>query len=287
MLKVEKLSKAYPTFRLKDVSFSLPDGYIMGFIGMNGAGKTTTLKCMLNLVEADGGSVEILGKNIMGNEVAIKREIGFMLGKPEYYPKSTVKKIVGVYKRFFDNWDEVAYRDYLKRFNIDENKKMCELSTGMGVKLGIAMALSHDAKLLIFDEPTSGLDPIARDDLQELFRKIVEKGDKSILFSTHITSDLDKCADYIIFIKNGELVANDTKDDLIAKHTLIGGKAEQLTPEVKAKLIGYKPNSFGFYGLMKTADAQAFPQFEKVRPNLEDIMIYYNADAVSHEDYRS
>lgn len=279
MLKVTNLRKEYPNFKLKDISFSLPSGVIMGFIGMNGAGKTTTMKSILNLVKPDGGSVEIFGKNIIGNEVEIKKNIGFMLGKPEYYPRSTVKKVVGIYKTFFNNWNEEVYISLIKKFSIDENKKLCELSCGMGVKLGIAMALSHDAKLLIFDEPTSGLDPIARDELQEIFRSVVSDGEKSILFSTHITSDLDKCADYIIFIRNGELVADETKDDLILSHTLVCGKKSDFTSQLQEDLIGYKENSFGFTALMKSDKAKNYPSLEKEVPNLEDIMVYYNTHA--------
>jgi ABC-2 type transport system ATP-binding protein len=149
----------------------------------------------------------------------------------------------------------------------------------MKAKLGIAMALSHNAKLLILDEPTSGLDPIARDELLDIFREIIEDGEKSILFSTHITSDLDKCADYIIFIRNGELIANDTKDDLLAKHILIKGKLSELTEDLKKRLISFKPNSYGFSGLILKEQLNENDTFQTEIPNLEDIMVYYNKEA--------
>lgn len=278
MLIVENLSKEYPLFKLNNISFQLPKGYIMGFIGMNGAGKTTTLKSMLNLVKPDSGTVTILGKDVADSEVEIKQEIGFMLGEADYYSKSKVKKIANVYKRFFKEWDEKAYQNYLTRFGVDESKMISELSSGMRVKLAIAFALSHKAKLLIFDEPTSGLDPIARDEMLDLFHEIVEDGEKSIIFSTHITSDLDKCADFIIFIRNGELIANTSKDDLIADHILVAGKKSDLTDELKNRLIGFKLNAFGFIGLMHKNNMLDTEKLQTEIPNLEDIMIYYNKE---------
>ena len=273
MLEVKHLTKKYPSFLLNDVSFKLDKGYIMGFIGMNGAGKTTTLKSILNLVIPDSGDINIFGMDMKQHEIEIKQQLGFMLGEIKYYPKNKVYQVADVFKRFFDNWNEKHYREYLKRFAIDENKRICELSTGMRVKLAITFALSHEAKLLIFDEPTSGLDPIARDELLDLFREIIEDGEKSIIFSTHITSDLDKCADYILFIKNGEIIANSTKDDIIASHMLVNGKKSQLD-SIKDKLIGYKENSFGFTGLMKKQNIPS--ELISSAPDLEDIMIYYN-----------
>lgn len=280
MLKVENLNKQYPSFKLQDISFYLPKGYIMGFIGMNGAGKTTTLKSILNLVKPDSGKVTILGKDMYANEIEIKQEIGFMFGAWDYYPKTAVVKIKEVYRRFYREWDEFAFQNILKRFGIDESKKISELSSGMKVKLGIAMALSHNAKLIILDEPTSGLDPIARDDILDFFHEIVEDGEKSILFSTHITSDLDKCADYIIFIKNGRLASNDTKDNLIDSHILVKGNPADLTEELKARLISFKSNSYGFSGLMLKENLRADDCVQREMPNLEDLMVYYNREAL-------
>ena len=279
MLKVENLNKQYPFFRLKDISFHLPKGYIMGFIGKNGAGKTTTLKSILNIVKPNNGTVEILGKDYYANEIELKHEIGFMFGAVDYYSKNTVQSICKVYSRFYNEWDENLFQIFLKRFGIDERKKISDLSAGMAAKLGIAMALSHNAKLLILDEPTSGLDPIARSELLDIFREIIEDGEKSILFSTHITSDLDKCADYIIFIRNGELFANDAKDDLIAKHILVKGNLSELTEDLKLRLISFKTNSYGFSGLMRKEQLNKDDSVQTEIPNLEDIMVYYNKGA--------
>lgn len=279
MLKVENLGKEYESFKLKDVSFTLERGYIMGFIGSNGSGKTTTLKSILNLVRADTGRVTVMGKDMWENELELKQKIGFSLGPVNYYMRKKVSHVVNVYKSFYENWDENLYREYLQQFSLDENKRINELSAGMKVKLSLAMALSHGSELIIFDEPTSGLDPIARDELLDLFRGLVEDGERSILFSTHITSDLDKCADYILFIRRGEIVANDTKDDLIAAHVLVKGGKDELTAEIEKNLIGCKKGNYGFSGLLKrenlTADCD---KLTKEMPNLEDIMVYYNRE---------
>ncbi len=278
MLVVENLCKKYPTFSLDNVSFKLEGGYILGFIGANGAGKTTTLKSILNIVKPDSGKVEILGKDFAKNEIDIKQEIGFMLEPFDFYSKTKIKKIANVYKSFYNEWDELKYQNYLKRFHLDENKQVCQLSAGMKVKLGISLALSHNAKLIIFDEPTSGLDPVARDELLDLFQEIVENGNKSILFSTHITSDLDKCADFIIFISNGKLIANNTKDQLIADHKLIQGKNSALTSSLESRIIAKKVTHFGFTALIKTKDLIDSDDVEIETPNLEDLMIYYNKE---------
>ena len=164
---------------------------------------------------------------------------------------------------------------YLKQFNIDDSKRMYELSKGMQMKYSLALALSHHAKLLILDEPTSGLDPVARDNLLEIFQMIVEDGEVSILFSTHITSDLEKCADYITFIQNGELIESCTKDDLIDRYRLVNGSKEQLA-SIKDRLVSYKENAFGFNGLIHTSMVQSNETVQFGQPSLDDIMIYFS-----------
>ena len=203
VLEVRELRKTYPAFTLKDVSLDVPQGAIVGFIGRNGAGKSTTLKSILGLVHPDGGTVRAFGLDYAANEAAIRRRIGVVLGGIDFYPKKKVGVITDVTRRFYSNWDEDKYRHYLELFAIDESKRVDQLSSGMKVKYMIALALSHSAELLILDEPTSGLDPVSRDELVELFRRIVADGSRSILFSTHITSDLEKCASHIAFIKGG------------------------------------------------------------------------------------
>lgn len=206
VLEVEGLTKSYPGFTLRNVSFAVPRGAIVGFIGRNGAGKSTTLKSILGLVHPDGGAVRFLGKDAAAEEKYMKENIGVVLGGIDFYPKKKLRVIADVTRRFYPNWDEAKYEHYCKLFSLDGEKRVDQLSSGMKVKFLIALALSHSAELLILDEPTSGLDPVSRDELTELFRAIVADGSRSILFSTHITSDLEKCASHIAFIKDGELL---------------------------------------------------------------------------------
>lgn len=213
---VNRLCKAYPTFSLKEVSFSLEAGTITGFIGRNGAGKTTTIKSMLNFVHPDSGEIFYFGKKLIGNEAEIKQRIGFSTGAVNFYPKKKLGQLAAVTKTFYETWDEDSYREYLKLFALDENKSPSELSEGMKVKCNLLLALSHKAEILILDEPTSGLDPFSRDELTEVFTLLKDRG-VALFFSTHITSDLDKCADNIVYIRNGQIVLADAKSAFMQK----------------------------------------------------------------------
>ena len=206
--------KKYPAFRLNNISFSLESGKITGFIGRNGAGKTTTIKSMLNLIRTDSGEISYFGLPLTRHETEIKQRIGYSTGTVSWYPRKTIRQIIDVTKRFYQNWDETACRNYMEMFSLDEHKKPMELSEGMKVKCNLLFALSHGAEVLILDEPTSGLDPFSRDELLELFIKLKENG-VTILFSTHITSDLERCADNIIYISHGEIRADCPKADFM------------------------------------------------------------------------
>ncbi|MBW7452895.1 ABC transporter ATP-binding protein [Paenibacillus sepulcri] len=273
-LDIRNLNKKYQNFQLKDVSFQLEKGYIMGFIGANGAGKTTTIKSILNMVHIDSGEVRILGKNMAEHELELKQEIGWAFGGIDFYMRSKMKTLTDVIKKFFKNWDDETYYNYLRRFKLDENKKIADLSTGMKVKYTLALALSHGAKLLILDEPTSGLDPVARDDLLDIFQELVIDGEISILFSTHITSDLEKCADFITFIESGQIINSSEKDEFMESYRLLNGEESQLN-QVKEKLISYKTNSFGFTGLLHSRDFDPSSGIKATTPSLEEIMIYF------------
>ena len=214
-LSVKGLTKRYPNFLLQDIAFDLPQGKIMGLIGKNGAGKSTTLKSILNLVNPDTGTIEMFGKDFSENEESCKQDIGVVLGGIDFYNHKKLSDITAVTKRFYGNWDDKAYQKYIKAFSLLPHKKVKELSSGMKVKYMLALALSHKAKLLILDEPTSGLDPVSRHDILELFRQLVESKGISILYSTHITSDLEKCADYITYIKDGKLLKSAEKSVFI------------------------------------------------------------------------
>ncbi len=219
VLKVDNLSKVYPFFELKNVSFSVEKGSIMGFIGRNGAGKTTTLKAIMNMVHASGGNVEFFGLDMSKNEREIKKRIGYAGGAIDYYKRKKIKKLLDITSRFYDNWDSDVCKKYMTLFSLNENKTPSELSEGMKVKLNLTIALSHGAELLILDEPTSGLDPVSRAELLEIFKRLKERG-ISILFSTHITSDLDQCADDITYIREGEIVYTGTLSDFTKGETL-------------------------------------------------------------------
>lgn len=282
ILSVKNLSKSYKKFKLENVSFELDMGYIMGFIGANGAGKTTTIKSILNLINQDSGKIKVLGKEFKKNEDELKQEIGFIVGDSIFYEKRKVKKITSVVKRFYNNWDNLIYDFYIKKFDIDENKRLSELSTGMKVKYSITLALSYNAKLLILDEPTSGLDPVARDSMLDLFQELVEDGKKSILFSTHITSDLEKCADYITYINKGKIVKSCSKDDFLESYRLVSGAGKELE-EIKESLISYKLNSFGYLGLINTSELDKYPGLKSEVPTIEDVMIYHAKREERHE----
>ena len=214
ILIIMNLTKEYPGFTLDNVSFDVAKGIIMGFIGRNGAGKSTTLKAILNMVHADSGSVSYFGMDMKEHEREIKQRIGFAGGEIDFYKKKKIKDILNITKRFYDDWDEELCIKYMKIFSLDENKTPSELSSGMKVKLNLVMALSHGAELLILDEPTSGLDPVSRDELLEIFKHLKKQG-VTILFSTHITSDLEKCADDITYIRDGKMIYTGSISDFV------------------------------------------------------------------------
>ena len=225
IVQVRGLNKTYPSFKLKDVSFDIDKGRITGFIGRNGAGKTTTIKSMLNLVHPDSGEIVYFGKSLSENENEIKKLIGYSTGTVNWYPRKKLRDIVSVVKNCYDTWDEEAYRKYLALFSLDENKAAVELSEGMKVKCNLLLALSHNAKVLILDEPTSGLDPFSRDELLELFTELKGHG-VAVFFSTHIISDIEKCADDIVYISKGEIAAALPKDDFTGRFSQNGESIE-------------------------------------------------------------
>lgn len=215
VLCVENLCKTYPGFSLDRVSFSLAAGRIMGLIGKNGAGKSTTLKSILHMVAPQSGQVTMFGTDFYQNEQVCKQRLGVVFGGLDYYPLKKLSTLTAVTKTFYENWDQEQYQMYRKRFSLDENKKFKELSNGMKVKYLLSLALSHHAEILILDEPTSGLDPVSRDELLHIFRYLVKNEGCSILFSTHITSDLDRCADDITYIQNGKVLKSADKQTFL------------------------------------------------------------------------
>lgn len=274
VLELRGLCKEYPAFRLRDVGFSLSRGRIMGFIGRNGAGKTTTLKSMLNIVHPSAGEVRFFGLDFPAHEQEIKRRIAFVSGGANYYPHKKLSAITAVTRSFYDNWDEAAYRRYLKLFALDESKTPKALSAGMQVKYALALALSHWAELLILDEPTSGLDPVSRDELCDVFLTLADEG-VSILFSTHITEDLDKCADDVTYIRNGEIVFSLPLRELREKYRAVALSAEQ-AETYRGRLIGCKRAKEGFTALVERS---ALEELGGHTSDLEEIMVHLDREA--------
>ena len=225
LVAVRHLVKTYPSFTLNDVSFPIEAGRITGFIGRNGAGKTTTIKSMLNLIHPDSGEIEYFGKALCGSEKEIKKRIGYSTGTVNWYPRKKIRDIAGIVSRFYDTWDDGAYQKYRELFALDESKAPIELSEGMKVKFNLLLALSHRAEVLILDEPTSGLDPFSRNELLELFSGLKRDG-VAVFFSTHVISDIEKCADDIVYISKGRIVAAQPKADFIETFSLKGESLE-------------------------------------------------------------
>ena len=275
VLEIRGLCKDYPAFHLKDVSFSLERGRIMGFIGRNGAGKTTTLKSALNIVHPAAGELKYFGLDFAENELEIKRRIAFVSGGANYYPNKKLAAITAVTRSFYEHWDEAAYRRYLKLFNLDESKTPKALSAGMQVKYALALALSHGAELLILDEPTSGLDPVSRDELVDVFLSLADEG-VSILFSTHITDDLDKCSDDVTYIRNGEIVFSLPIGELREKYRAVAVTAEQ-AERYADKLIGCKRAKEGFTALVERGELEE--ELPGRAAGLEEIMVHLDKEA--------
>lgn len=271
VLEVENLVKKYSSFELKNVSFFIEEGHIVGLIGRNGAGKSTILKSILNLIQSDG-RIEFFGLNFRENEQEIKENIGFVSGGFDYYQLKTIKAISKATSIFYSKWDDQKYRGYLNFFGLDENKKIKELSEGMKVKFSITLSLSHNAKLLIMDEPTSGLDPLSREEFCDLILDLVKKTGVTVLFSTHITSDLMRISDDLIYVSNGEVLMSDTLENVLNAYKLIKFDAESDICALKEQIIGLKQVKNGFEGLIKS-DAKTENLNVSV-PSLDEIMVH-------------
>lgn len=278
VLQVRGLTKKYPAFTLDGASFRVGQGRICGFIGRNGAGKSTTLGSLMGLIHPDAGEALFFGLDIRENETAVKQRIGFVSSGVNYYLGKKLRAITAVTRAFYSNWDDAAYARCMELFRLDENKMPAQLSAGMKVKYALALALSHRAELLILDEPTSGLDPVSRDELLEIFMQLAAEG-KSILFSTHITSDLDKCADDIVYIRQGRILAEETLEDFVAAYRLVEYERAALTPVQREALVGEKRTKHGFSALARAEDAAIFPGAREA--TLEEIMVHMEKEGAT------
>ena len=277
ILEIKNLSKKYNGFELKNVNIELPKGMIMGFIGENGAGKTTTIKAILNIISRDSGEIKIFGLDNKDNERKIKEDIGVVLDDSflsEYLNPLDINKIM---KNIYRSWDEKLYFKYIEDFKLPKEKISKEYSSGMKMKLKIAVALAHHPKLLILDEPTSGLDPVARNEILDIFQEFIQDEEHGIFVSSHITSDLEHIADYITFINNGEIIFTKTRDELLENYGIVKCSEEQFKKIDKKDYIKYKKNRYEYDVLIE--DKYEFKKKYDIsvidKPSLEDIMLIY------------
>lgn len=277
ILEVKNLCKKYNRFELKNINIELPKGMIMGLIGENGAGKTTTIKAILNLISSDNGEIKIFGLDNKQNEKAIKEDIGAVLDDSFLSEYLNPKEINKIMKNIYKNWDEKLYFKYIEDFKLPKDKISKEYSSGMKMKLKIAVALSHHPKLLILDEPTSGLDPVARNEILDIFQEFIQDEKKGIFVSSHITSDLEHIADYITFINNGEIVISKTRDELLEKYGIVKCSKAEFEKIDKKDYLKFKKNRYDYEILVENKlefkrkyDIQTID-----KPTIEDVMIIY------------
>ncbi len=277
VIEIKDVVKDYGDFKLDHISFSVPEGSVCGFIGQNGAGKTTTIKLILDIIKRDGGEIKVFGENIDVNSAALKENIGVVFDEMGFHDFMTAKDLDIMMKNIYKNWDEELFFEYLKKFSLPSKKKCGDFSRGMQMKLQIAVALSHHAKLLVMDEPTSGLDPIVRNEMINIFRDFVVEEDHTILLSSHITGDLEKIADEVVFIDGGKIVLAGNKDEILENHAILKCKKDEVALISKSLIVGMEQSSFGAEILVNDRNAaeKLYPEMVLESAALEEIMIYY------------
>lgn len=270
-IEIRNISKQYPGFLLNNVSFNVPAGMCCGFVGPNGAGKTTTLKAMLGMIDKAGGEINLLGKP--DGDVTVKEELGVMFDQPYFQDDWTPLDIEKGIRPFYRDWDGDEYRKYLLRFGLDLKKKYKDFSRGMKMKLGLAVSLSHNAKLLLLDEPTGGLDPVARDEILDILREYMVNDERTILFSTHITSDLERIADLIVYISNGSIEYSGDKDELTSGYCIVrGGK---LPEDKRMYAIGIREYTNGYECLMAIEHIGGLPSDTVTeKASIDDVIVF-------------
>lgn len=279
VIEINNLTKDYGDFRLNDISFGLQKGFIMGLIGPNGAGKTTIIKLIMNLLIRNSGEIKLFGFDNREYEVEVKSKIGFVYDTPNFYDHLNLKQIKNIIAPFYLNWDDQIFTKLVQKFQLPLNKTIKKFSHGMVMKAAIALALSHHADLIIMDEPTSSLDPVFRRELLDLLYEFLQNEDKSILFSTHITSDIERIADYITFIQNGEIVFSKSRDDVIESYKIIKGSTDLLDFETSKLFKGVRTTEFGFEALCDNENKIRNSFKNKIiveKATLEDIMYFHN-----------
>lgn len=274
ILEVNNICKQYKDFSLDHVTFHIPTGCIMGFIGENGAGKSTTIKCIMDLIKKDSGQITIFGKDNKKELKSAKEDIGVVMDECCFPDNLSIKNIKKIMKNIYKNWEEKTFQDYIERFLLPEKKPVKDFSRGMKMKLSIAVALSHGSKLLILDEATSGLDPMVRDEILDVFLEFIQDETHGILISSHITSDLEKICDYITFIHHGKIIFVEEKDELLERYAIVKCSEEDLESIPKEAVVGQKKNQFGVELLVERE--QVNNSFNMEKPSLEEIMLYFS-----------
>lgn len=278
-LELHNVSKAFSEFSLNDISFELPKGYIMGLVGSNGAGKTTTLNLIMNMMEKDEGSIKVFGKDHLEYEKQVKQDIGIVYDSNFFVDTWTVKDLEKALSIFYDQWNHDTFIRMKEQFELPDKTRIGQMSRGMQMKLMLACACSHNAKLLLLDEPTSGLDPTTRSEILEILRDYIQDGEKSVLFSTHITTDLEKVADYITYLEHGKLVYTGSMEELLAKYCIIKGAPGELTEDLRQHLIGQSQTSLGFEGLIQTDTAKKYKGFVLDTSTVDEIIVHIGKEA--------
>lgn len=274
-IEIRGLCKSYGDFSLQNINLTLPCGSIMGLIGENGAGKTTTIKCILNLIRRDAGQITLLGQDNLGGETLAKADIGVVLDECYFHDTLRPRDIDRILSHVFSNWDSALFDTYLDKFQLPEGKYVKEFSRGMKMKLSLAAALAHRPKLLILDEATAGLDPVVRDEILDEFLAFIQDEDHAILISSHITSDLEKAADYITYLHQGRVVLSQPKDELLDRYGRVGCSTGDLAAIEPGDLLRVRRGTFGCEGLTSDRDVfqKKYPGLTVDPASLEDIML--------------
>lgn len=277
VIELNKVNKKFSDFELKDFSLSVKKGFVTGFIGGNGVGKSTTIKLIMNLLQSDSGDIKLFGLDYKKHEKEIKQRIGFVYDEDVFYEHLTLLEMKKIVKRAYHNWDDALFQSYVQSFQLPLNKKLKTFSKGMKMKASLVIALSHHAELIIMDEPTSGLDPIFRRELLDILHDLMQDGQKTIFFSTHITTDLDRIADYITFIHNGQHIFTKEFYEIQEQYTVIKGGLDLLDGDTEKEFIALRKSKHGFEGLSEKKE-QVQSLFKDLalfeRATLEDIMFY-------------
>lgn len=282
ILEIRNLTKKYKNFKLDDISFVIPKGFIMGFIGENGAGKTTTIKLIMNIIQKDAGEIKVFGKENVKHEREIKERIGFVYDDCFYYENLSIRDNGKIIAGFYKAWDWNVFNKYLRKFNLDDKQKVKELSKGMKMKFAIAIALSHKAEFIILDEPTSGLDPVMRRQVLEMLQQVMEDENVGMLISSHITSDLERIADYITYIKNGKIVFSMSIPELQDEYVMIKGNKNLLREIDRNIIYGLIETPYGFEGITREIskiESGVKKQLVIEKPSIEEIMVAVNKGA--------